>query len=968
MKSVYAALAILAAVGRAAAQTNDPARELASFTVAEPFQVNLFASEKDGVIKPIQMRFDALGRIWVIGSTVYPQLEPGQVPNDKVLVLEDTDHDGVCDRTTVFADGLMIPTGIELGDGGVYLGHGTELLFLKDTDGDGRADERRVVLRGFGTGDNHQNVNSFLFGPGGELWMCQGLHIHSNVETPWGIVRLHEAGIWRLRPKLKKLEGFYGNANEPQNPWGYVFTDWGEPILLAGNNSSHTYPVPGLTSAHFPDPPTLIWRNGAGRKSSGGDIVGTAHFPDDWHGTLITGGYINNAVWALRIVDNQSGFALEDRDPIIKSSDRSFRPVDVKFGPDGALYICDWYNPIIGHYQASFRDPNRDKSHGRIWRVTAKGRPLTPRPNLAGASISQLLDHLKSPDRWTRQFAKRVLSERSASEVTAEVARWAADPGLPDLALKEAVGVLQSHEAVDRPLLERLTNAREAGARAYAAGVVGQWADRLKDPLALLDPADPHPRVRLRAVVAASYVPEAASARVLERVAAAEIDVFIAYALRQAAHALKPVWLPALRSGTLDFGVGNSDGLARLLGYASGADTLEAVRQVLRDQTAAAPPSRRRPLLQALMENGDAMDLALLLTEKDFPAHADLLQTFVRRTRARGGAVPAEAAGWVTQLLASDQAAIRSAGLRLAGLWNPGSVQTVVYGVAHDANQPVEIRAAAFDALASYRDGSTLSRFANAGSDETRAAAITSFSSIHPETAATSAARLLAQAQSVAVVETVSTAFLSRSGGSAHLAKALLEEKPTPQNAEVVMRVMNATGRRDEALAAALGAAGGAAPGRSDVAALARTVRESGNARQGAQVFLRPELGCVACHAVKGQGGTIGPDLGALGTAQPVEFIIGAIVDPQREVKEGYNSVQVITKGGDEYQGLLAREDARELVVRDVLQNAEVRVRKSEIQTRKVIGSVMPAGLVDTLRPEEFRDLVRYLSELGRVE
>ena len=190
-----------------AADPEDPAAELASFQVADGFEVNLFASEQHGVVKPIQIRFDARGRLWVIGSTVYPQIEPGQAPNDKVLILEDSDGDGRCDRTTVFADGLMIPTGIELGDGGAYVGHGTELLFLKDTNGDEKADERRVVLRGFGTGDNHQNINSFLFGPGGELWFSQGLHIRSHVETPWGIVRLEQAGLWRLWPRRLKLEG-----------------------------------------------------------------------------------------------------------------------------------------------------------------------------------------------------------------------------------------------------------------------------------------------------------------------------------------------------------------------------------------------------------------------------------------------------------------------------------------------------------------------------------------------------------------------------------------------------------------------------------------------------------------------------------------------------------------------------------------------------------------------------------------
>src|SRR5438093_10983971 len=134
--SLLGAWSLVLGASALAADADDLVAELASFQVADGFAVNLFASEKDGVIKPIQMRFDARGRLWVIGSTVYPQIEPGQVPNDKVLILEDADGDGHCEKTTVFANGLMIPTGIELGDGGIYVSQGTELLFLRDSNGD----------------------------------------------------------------------------------------------------------------------------------------------------------------------------------------------------------------------------------------------------------------------------------------------------------------------------------------------------------------------------------------------------------------------------------------------------------------------------------------------------------------------------------------------------------------------------------------------------------------------------------------------------------------------------------------------------------------------------------------------------------------------------------------------------------------------------------------------------------------
>jgi putative membrane-bound dehydrogenase-like protein len=257
-------LAALPASNAPAADPRDPAVEQASFKAAEGFDVNLFASEAEGVVKPIQIRFDPRGRLWVVGSAVYPQIKPGELPDDKVLILDDRNRDGriEADEVTVLADGLMIPTGLEVtGDAnGCYLGEGPNLWLLRDTDGDGRADQKEIVLRGFGTGDNHQNINSFRWGPGGEIWFCQGLHNLSRVETPWGVQALDQAGIWRFWPRRLKLEGFYGSAAEPQNPWGFVFTDWGEPLELAGNNSSIIYPVPGLTPRHRPDQPTWIWR------------------------------------------------------------------------------------------------------------------------------------------------------------------------------------------------------------------------------------------------------------------------------------------------------------------------------------------------------------------------------------------------------------------------------------------------------------------------------------------------------------------------------------------------------------------------------------------------------------------------------------------------------------------------------------------------------------------------------------
>ncbi|RLT03388.1 MAG: hypothetical protein DWI21_15835 [Planctomycetota bacterium] len=194
----------------------DPEIERKSFIVADGFEVNLFAADPL-LHKPIQMNFDPQGRLWIAASEIYPQIAPGQKANDKILVLEDTDGDGRSDKTTIFADGLLIPTGVEPGDGGAYVAASTELLHLKDTDGDGQADESRVVLSGFGTEDTHHILHTLRWGPDGMLYMNQSAllpatefvflqretreaenhspyrneKIHSHIETPHGVRRLN---------------------------------------------------------------------------------------------------------------------------------------------------------------------------------------------------------------------------------------------------------------------------------------------------------------------------------------------------------------------------------------------------------------------------------------------------------------------------------------------------------------------------------------------------------------------------------------------------------------------------------------------------------------------------------------------------------------------------------------------------------------------------------------------------------
>ena len=257
---------------------------------------------------------------------------------------------------------------------------------------------------------------------------------------------------------------------------------------------------------------------------------------------------------------------------------------------------------------------------------------------------------------------------------------------------------------------------------------------------------------------------------------------------------------------------------------------------------------------------------------------------------------------------------------------------------------------------------------AHADAARVQSAAIAGLCESDISTAARLASENFARLSDETALTEVFFAFLRHEGGAGTLADALLVKIPPKEAATVGLRLLSSSGRRDERLTRILTEAAGFRRQEKqigDAVDFVGEVRARGDAKHGAEIFRRQELGCIACHIVNGEGGKIGPDLSALGTAQPIDFIVGAILDPQREVKEGYISISVTTSDGEEYQGYAVRETEKELVMRDILQDKEVHLRRDMIKEKKQNGSVMPSGLADLLTRSEFRDLVRFLSELG---
>ncbi len=439
-----------------------------TFDIADGFEATLWA-ENPSLHKPIQMNWDARGRLWIASSEIYPQIAPGQPAVDSVVVLEDTDGDGRADKHTVFASGLVIPTGV-LPDnrGGCYVAASHQLLHFADTDGDGVSDKKTIVLSSFGTEDTHHNLHTLRWGYDGHLYMNQSIYTHSHIETPWGMRRLNSGGIWRFNPDTWRLEVFTKGGC---NPWGHHWDQYGNSFFTDGAGFKGVYhAMEGATYFTYSDMRREAESISPGNypKFASLELVHSPAFPADWQGDAITCDFRAHRVVRFKLNEVGSSYQTQEMPDLLRSTNVTFRPIDLRFGPDGALYIADWSNPIIQHGEVDFRDPRRDKEHGRIWRVALKGTKAVKAPDLTKRSISELLDGTMSKSGWEQEQSRVVLRQMPADKVLPTVKPWLAKQTDPRAKL-EAMWIYEAFEKPDPQLTTEVARDKNPELRTAAA-------------------------------------------------------------------------------------------------------------------------------------------------------------------------------------------------------------------------------------------------------------------------------------------------------------------------------------------------------------------------------------------------------------------------------------------------------------------------------------------------------------------
>jgi putative membrane-bound dehydrogenase-like protein len=968
-----------------AATAQSPAAEtLAAMYLPEGFQAVLVAAEPD-VRQPIAFAFDERGRIWVAEAYSYPTRRPPGEGLDKIVILEDRDGDGTFESRKVFAEGLNLVSGFEVGYGGVWIGAAPELLFIPDRNRDDVPDAApQVLLDGFGYQDTHECLNSFLWGPDGWLYGNQGVFNTAHIGKPGASDAERtelRAGVWRYHPVRHEFEVF---AHGGSNQWGLDYDEhgqifmthcrsyWGRGctthVVQGGHywnqaNANYAPFIIGNPPREFPEFRNYLLASarydhgagGAGVRGSDAVYGGHSHvgtmiylgdnWPDEFRGKLFThnlhGHQINQQV--NRRLGSGFDTVHAGKDQFF-CSDPKYVAVDLQYGPDGAVYIIDWYD------QQHCHNPNTerwDRGNGRIYRVeyTSSYKPL--KVDLASLDDAKLVELQTHKNDWYARTARRLLHERSTARPIAAEARSAllelkGQYGNPPISLR-ALWTLHAIGALTDELARQTLNSPPE-IRAWAIRLATEGRDAsptLQQEFVRLARADPAPVVRLHLASAIQRVPEQTAWELIEALAQQPKD-------RDDRNIPGMIWF----------------GLAQRMKGDTATAALDRALAIA--QTTPIPQLADSIYWYAAIASGDGLNRVISgLSGLQGEALQRRLAGIELAVASRGRVeMPAAWKTVAPQLYASETTAVQRNAERLAAAFGDESMFPRLRQLLDDAKTEKSLRQHAFAVLGQARDAGSLSVFLRLLDDEPfriptinllsrfdsveiPGALISRFEKMsQPERSAALNALTSRASFALALLDAVAAGRVKRDQLTAFHIRQLTSLK----NAEVDQRVEKNWGkvRQSPAEKQAL------------IARLEKVYAEAPlwayDARAGRQHFQKL---CSQCHKLQNEGTAIGPDLTGAGK-NGIRYYLENLIDPNAVIGTDFQMTQILTQNGTVITGLITNETPAALTLRTVM--GETIVPKSDIAERATSDkSLMPEGQLESLNDRERLELLKLL-------
>jgi len=979
-----------------------PEESLKHMVTPEGFHVELFASEADFDGKPICMTWDERGRLWIAETVDYPnELQPAGQGRDRIRICEDTNGDGRADRFTVFADQLSIPTSIAFHRGGVIVQNGTETLYLRDTDGDDRADQREVLFTNWALGDTHGGVSNFQYGLDNWIWAMQGYNASAPERGPAAVAgdALPEfrMGFFRFRPDGSQLE-FIRSTNN--NTWGLGISEEGLVFgSTANRNPSVFMPIanryyervqgwtPDLTLQmispdHLFQPISDRVRqvdHHGGYTAAAGHAIYTARaYPQAyWNRVAFVNGPTGKLVGAFVLEREGAGFRSQNSFNLLASVDEWTAPIMAEVGPDGNVWVIDWYNYIVQHNPTpegfetgagrAYVTRLRDKKHGRIYRVVHDSGSSATVPDLGAATPEQWVEHLKHPTMLVRKHAQRLLVERQRDDVTSKLLELIADTQVDEIGLNvgaihalwtlHGLGLLTDASSEYFLAVAHALSHPASGVRRNAVMVLPNAPESLHAMLAAETLRDSDPQVVLASLLALADMQCTDAGQVIaQTLRSLPDDPYLIEAVTSAAamHALTFL-IESSHTNHQDIVSAHTLPVLRVVAehFARGKPDAASVQALL--AALAASDRSMDSLAPTMIEGlyaGWATEHSLQLASA---SDADVVCLFNQGPERSKGALVRLSSQWGISTLQKEASKITAALLAKAQDAQ-GSPESRLEAARQliDFDPKDERAVQALDAMITQALPPELSLGLIRVISRSRVADL-----------GQRLVRQLAQATPL-LRDEIANLMLSRPELTRDLLAAVgrhelqisdlsatqrqqLSQHPDPAIRRAAVQAIRSSGVMIQSDRAAI------------VAAKMPLTERTGDDQKGKLVFMKH---CSNCHVLHGEGKVVGPNLTGM-SVHPKAELLTHILDPNRSVEANFRSYTVLTIDGTVISGVLATESrtAIEIIDSQAVKHSILRADIEQIQPSR--NSAMPEGLETSILDDELVDLLEYLTAKG---